>query len=223
MEFSGFSREDFLAFPNGSRGKKLEVKQKLRDFIDLVSEELKNWAPQLHRQLVYKGVGNLRKDAWNCWGYLSTARHQSNSAHFNFIVNDDGLSVGVQLERPGPIQRLVSNINRNMSGFVETLRGLEEDNIVDIHKRVPVLGKNGEPLPRRFNWERLGTLQSKLFDRFALGYLLNELERMEYSAICFRYQCYWTYESDLLNSRDIIDHFALEIKQLHPIFVFARG
>ncbi|TET26700.1 MAG: hypothetical protein E3J73_03935 [Candidatus Bathyarchaeum sp.] len=222
MSFSGFSKEDFLAFPKGSRGRKLEVKQKLYNLIELVSEKLENYAPELHKQLMYKGVGNLRKDAGNCWGYLSKAKSQSNSVHFNFIVNDEGLSVGVQLERPWPIRSLISNINEDMSGFLKTLRSLEENIIVDIHKRIPILGKNGEPLPRRFKWERLCRFQSKFFDRYALDYLLNELERLEYSAISFHWQYYWTYDMDLLSSGDIIDDVAREIEHLLPIYAFAR-
>ena len=220
MKFTGFSREDFLCFPYGSRERKLEVKEKLYRFIELVSQRLKDHNPKLHKQLAYKGVGNLEKDAKGCWGYLSKAKVQSNSAHFNFGVDDEGLFGGVHLERPGPIRRLLSNIKDDMSGFLETLNSLEPNIVITIHERIPVLGDNSQPLPRRFNWERLCELQSKRFDRFALDYLLDELETLEYSAISFRWQYYWTYRLDLLNSDVIVDDVAETIVLLQPIYAF---
>lgn len=221
MKFTGFTSEDFLCFPYSSRQRKLEVKQKLYNFIELVSQRLKHYHPSLHKRLKFKGVGNLRKEAASCWGYLSKARVKSNSTHFNFIVDDEGLCVGVHLERPSPIRRLIRNIEDDMSGFVETLNDLEENITVIIHERIPVLGKNGEPLPRRFNWELLCRFQSQRFDRFALDYLLNELERLEYSAISFRWQYYWTYRLDLLNSGDIVDDAAEMITLLQSVYAFA--
>jgi hypothetical protein len=221
MKFVGFSKEDFLVFPYGSRERKLEVKQKLYRFIKLVSKTLKDYDPEIYGRLAFIGVGYLKKDARSCWGYLSETKIQSNSAHFNFIIDDEGLSVGVQLERPTPVRRLIRNIKSDMSGFLRMLHDLEEDFMIRIYERIPEIGKDGEPLPRRFDWELLCTFQSKRFDRFALDYLLNKIERLEYSAISFRWQYYWTYQSELLNSDGIVDDAAEMITYLQPIYAFA--
>lgn len=210
--FSGWNRKDFEAFLNIEEDTKRELRLRVKNKFKIYLDELYNITQKEKLLDMHENeVGNLKKDSTEIWGAISRPPLTKivHIPHFNFIINADTFSIGIQIEGKAPTRRVfdkIKNEKENVLGMLNKLDGF----VFIVNERVKrqIRVYNHIECARIFLNKKL-TLSD-------INYIVDKSRN--YPFFEYRIAKYYMRDAQILNGREFLNESVKCIKQLKEFY-----
>lgn len=216
--FSVWNKYDFEAFLNIGEDPKKELRLRVREKMKVFLADLKELMDQenLYKDLK-PDVGNVQKNSFYVWGVLCKPpiERKVHKPHFNFIIDSDVFTMGIEIEGITPARRMRKYIMADKDRFLKILGKLEGFDLT-IRKRVPT-GKIRQ-------YQYFDVLKVKLgrdVSKDDISYILKKVEQYN----LYEFYCGTSHKRDdkALNDRNFMKKTVRLMKSLEDYYNFSWG
>ncbi len=137
--FSYWNKNDFEAFLNIEDDPKRELRSRVREKMKVYLSDLKSMLSQENLfEDLKPDVGNVQKNSFYVWGVLCKPpiEKKVHKPHFNFIIDSDVFTMGIEIEGITPARRMRKYILSDKKKFLKILRKLDGFDLI-LRKRLP--------------------------------------------------------------------------------------
>lgn len=211
--FTGWNKKDFEAFLNieldTNKELRLRVKDKFAVYIKALLESAKKiMAIEGHESR----VGNVKLDSRHIWAVIGTTiSNIINVPHFNFAIDSDAFSLGIQIEGKKPTYKTLEKIELDMDRVLKMLR--------DLNGYVFMIKMREEISVQK--WKSFDLARINLNKELAtedVQYIIKKSRQYKY----FEYRIAKIYQRDekVLHNQSFLDESVNTIKQLKEFYDF---
>lgn len=214
--FTGWSKKDFEAFLFGELDPKLQLRTRVKEKLLIFISELYK---ELSSQNLLPGhdlkVGHLKNYFAGTWGVISIPPLEKiiHTAHFNFELNADSFSFGIQIEGKIPTRQFFHKISSQKRTAEILLRELSGFKLI-ISKRKEVGIKR---------WIHESVAEIELGDNITphdIDFIINKSHH--YPFFVYRIAKYYRRDDSILDNENFLTESVSQVKRLIKIYEFAR-
>ncbi len=216
--FSYWNKNDFEAFLNIEDDPKKELRSRVREKMKVYLHDLKE---MLNQENLFEDlepdIGNVQKNSYHVWGVLCKppTEKKVHKPHFNFIIDSDVFTIGIEIEGITPAKRMKKYILSDRKRFLRILRKLDGFTLI-LRKKVPT-----ERI-RQYQYITVATIRlgKDVFPE-DVEYLIKKVEHYD----LFEFHCGISFKRDdkALQNKHYLKRSVGHMKKLKEYYDFSWG